>query len=87
MEREFEGTKNDIAGARSEIAALKGNLAVAEQNLLLSKARYAGGGGLSLEVLGAIQMVNQIKLAIEDANARMETDIFKLNRLNYSGAN
>ncbi len=87
MERDFEGTMNDIANSKSQIAALKNNLAVAEQNFLLSKARYAGGSGLSLEVLDAIQMVNQIKLAIEEANARMATDILKLNRLNYTGAN
>ena len=86
MERDFEGTSNDVANANSEIAALKKNLSVAEQNFLLSKARYAGGGGLSLEVLDAIQMINQIRLAIEEADARMKTDILKLNRLNYNGA-
>jgi outer membrane protein TolC len=59
---------------------------VAEQNLLLSKARYAGGSGLSLEVLDAIQMVNQIKLAIEEARSQLAVSVFKLNRLNYCGA-
>jgi outer membrane protein len=87
MERDFEGTRNDVANAESQIAALKSNLVVAEQNLLLSKARYAGGSGISLEVLDAIQMVNQIRLAIEEANARIATDILKLNRLNYTGVN
>lgn len=87
MERDFEGTMNDVANSKSQVVALKSNLVVAERNLLLSKSRYAGGSGLSLEVLDAIQMVNQIKLAIEEANARMATDILKLNRLNYAGAN
>lgn len=87
LERDFEGTRNDIENAESEIAALKRNLVVADQNLLLSRARYAGGSGSSLEVIDAIQMVNQIRLSIEEANARMETDILKLNRLNYSGDN
>jgi outer membrane protein len=87
MERDFEGTRNDVANAESQIAALKSNLVVAERNLLLSKARYAGGSGISLEVLDAIQMVNQIKLAIEEANARMASDILKLNRLDYTGVN
>jgi hypothetical protein len=58
----------------------------AEQNLLLSKARYAGGSGLSLEVLDAIQMVNQIKLVIEEALSQLAMSVFKLNRLDYSGA-
>lgn len=87
LERDFEGSRNDIENAESEIAALKRNLVVADQNLLLSRARYAGGSGSSLEVIDAIQMVNQIRLSIEEANARMETDGLKLNRLNYLGDN
>ncbi len=86
LDRDFEATRNDIARAGSEIEALKDNLVVAEQNYLLSKARYAGGSGLSIEVLSAIQMVNQIRLAIEETRAQMEISILKLNRLNYSGA-
>ncbi len=87
LERDFEGTRNDIENAESEIAALERNLVVADQNLLLSRARYAGGSGSSLEVIDAIQMVNQIRLSIEEANARMETDGLKLDRLNYLGDN
>lgn len=84
LERDFEMTRNDIARAQSLIQNLRENLVVAEQNYLLSKARYAGGSGLSFEVLDAIQSVNQIKLAIEEAKAQMEMSILKLNRLNYS---
>ena len=87
LDRDFDATKNDIARAGSEIEALQDNLVVAEQNYLLSKARYAGGSGLSIEVLSAIQMVNQIRLAIEETRSQMELSILKLNRLNYSGAN
>jgi outer membrane protein len=83
---DFRATRNTIDKASSEINALQRNLAVAEQNSVLSNARYAGGSGLSLEVLDAIRMVNQIKLAIEEARCEMTTNIFKLNRLNYSGA-
>ncbi|MGA9118502.1 MAG: TolC family protein, partial [Bacteroidota bacterium] len=86
LEHDFNTTRNNVERAKSEIAALQGNLLVAEQNLLLSKARYAGGSGLSLEVLDAIRMVNQIKLAFEEARFQMETGIFRLSRLNYSGA-
>ena len=82
----FQATKNDIARARSEIDAFKKNLVVAQQNYLLSKAKYAVGSGLSIEVLSAVQMVNQIRLAIEEARAQMEMSVLKLNRLNYSGA-
>ncbi|MGA3244934.1 MAG: TolC family protein [Bacteroidota bacterium] len=82
---EFRITRNGVERANAEIAALQNNLVVAEQNLLLSKARYAGGSGLSLEVLDAIQMVNQIKLAIEEARSQLAMSVFKLNRLNYSG--
>ncbi|MCL4509886.1 MAG: TolC family protein [Bacteroidetes bacterium] len=82
--RNFQATKNDIARAKSEIDALKKNLVVAQQNYLLSKAKYAVGSGLSLDVLDAIQKVNQIRLAIEEARAQMEMSVLKLNRLNYS---
>lgn len=87
LEREFEATVNQIEQADSEIAALERNLVVAQENMVLSKAQYAGGSGLSLDVLNAIQMVNQIRLSIEDTKATREMSILKLNRLNYSGAN
>ncbi|HET9131412.1 MAG TPA: TolC family protein, partial [Terriglobia bacterium] len=86
LRHEFTMTKNTIDKARSAILSLQENLTVAEQNLLLSKARYAGGSGLSLEVLDAIRMVNQIRLSIEESRSEMTTNILKLNRLNYSGA-
>ena len=86
LAHDFLITRNNINRARAEIAAFQRNLVVAEQNLMLSKARYAGGNGLSLEVLDAIQMVNQIKISIEEARSEMAMSIFKLNRLNYSGA-
>jgi hypothetical protein len=44
------------------------------------------GGSLSLEVLDAIQMVNQIKLVIEEARSQLAMSVFRPNRLNYSGA-
>lgn len=86
LEREFEATRNDIMRADSEIAALKRNLVIAKQNMILSKAQYAGGSGLSLDVLTAIQMVNRIRLSIEEARAARAMSILKLKRLNYSGA-
>ncbi len=86
IEHEFEITRNTIEQARSEIDALRANLSVAEQNFILAKARYAGGNGLSLDVLNAIQMLNQIRLAIEEAESQMEMAVLKLNRLNFSGA-
>ncbi len=82
---DFRMTRNSIERAGAEIAGLQQNLVVADQNLLLSRARYAGGTGLSLEVLDAIQSINQIKLAIEEARLELAQNIFKLNRLNYSG--
>jgi outer membrane protein TolC len=87
LEREFQSTRNEIASADSQIAALGKNLEVADQNLLLSRAQYAGGTGLSLEVLNAIQMVNQLRLSLEEVKAGREMSILKLNRLNYTGAN
>ncbi len=85
LELDFITTRNSVERAKSGIAALEHNLGAATQNLLLSKARYAGGSGLSLEVLDAIRMVNQIRLAIEEARYLRETGTIKLSRLNYSG--
>jgi outer membrane protein len=84
--KEFSITKNNVFRASHELNSLHHNLAVADQNLLLSKARYAGGSALSIEVLDAIQMVNQVQLAIEEARYQLAVNIFKLNRLNTSGA-
>ncbi len=86
FESDFMATRNSVERSQSAIGALQNNLSVAEQNLLLSRARYAGGSGLSLEVLDALRTVNQIQLAVEEARFQMQTGIFKLNRLNYSGA-
>jgi len=86
FEHDFEATRNNIIKAVNEIAALQNNLLVAEQNLLLSKSRYTGGSGLSLEVLDAIRMVNQIRLSVEEARFAQAMNVFKLNRINYSGA-
>ncbi len=86
FEREFESDKNDVMRANAQLVALRKNLAVAQKNMILSKAQYAGGTGTSLDVLNAIQMVNQIKLALEEASASRELGILKLNRINYSGA-
>ena len=85
LERQLELTLNQIAGLDAQIAALGNNLVVAEKNMLLSKAQYAGGIGISLDVLNAIQMVNQIRLALEEARASRELGVLKLNRINYSG--
>lgn len=85
LEHDFRTTRNNIDKAAAAIASLQNNLQVAEQNLILSKARYAGGSGLSLEVLDAIRTVNQIMLSIEEARFEQTTNIFKLSRLNYSG--
>ncbi len=86
LEREFQSTVNDIAQADSQILSLKKNLVVADNNMVLSKAAYAGGTGSSLDVLNAIQMVNQIRMALEEARASKAMSVLKLNRINYSGA-
>ncbi len=61
-----------------ELIELRANLSIAEENLLLSKARYAGGSGLSIEVLDAIQAASNIKILNRrsgsgDANRHLQT--------------
>lgn len=86
LEREFQSTLNDIVQADSQISALKKNLVVADKNMMLSKAEYAGGTGSSLDVLNAIQMVNEIRLTLEESRASRATSVLRLNRIDYSGA-
>lgn len=85
LEREFQSTLNDIAQADSQISALKKNLVVADNNMMLSKAEYAGGTGSSLDVLDAIQMVNQIRMALEESRASRAMSVLMLNRINFPG--
>jgi outer membrane protein TolC len=82
---QFTQARNDCQEANKELAALESNLSTAEQNLMLTKAKYAGAGGSSLEVLNAIQLINQIEMSMEETGTTILVSVFKMQRLNYSG--
>lgn len=83
---QFAQARNDYEQANAELISLESNLTTARQNYVLTKAKYAGGSGSSLEVLYAIQLINQIEMSIEETRATILVSAFKMQRLNYSGA-
>jgi len=83
---QFAQARNNYVQAETELESLESNLVTAQQNYILTKAKYAGGGGASLEVLNAIQLINQIEMSMEETRSTILVSEFKMQRLNYSGA-
>lgn len=86
LEAEFALSRNNYVQANKELKALTINLSTAQQDLVLSKAKYAGGGSSSIEVLDAIQSINDIEVSMEETKYTILVSAFKMRRLNYSGA-
>ncbi len=63
LSAETKRTVLQLARSRERLQALRRNSKMAEENFLLTKSRFAGGGGLSLEVLTAQQTLREVKLA------------------------
>ncbi|HUI30441.1 MAG TPA: TolC family protein [Candidatus Acidoferrales bacterium] len=82
---QFAQARNNYRQANKELELLESNLSTAEKNFALAKAKYAGGGGSSLEVLNAIQLINQIEMSMEETRNTIVLSAFKMQRLNYSG--
>ncbi|MFZ1081363.1 MAG: TolC family protein [Candidatus Kryptoniota bacterium] len=85
LESEFAQARNDYVQAKQQLNSLIANLSTAHQDLFLSKAKYAGGSGSSIEVLDAIQSINDTKLSIEETRNVISVSEFKMRRLNYNG--
>ncbi|MGC8595651.1 MAG: TolC family protein [Candidatus Kryptoniota bacterium] len=84
LEKEFEVARNEYLRSVDKLKALRKNLVVALKNLSLSQARYAGGNGSSLEVLDAIQLVNDVRMSIEETQADLQLSLAAMKRLNNS---
>lgn len=82
---QFAQARNDYRQANEELQSLDSNLSTAEQNFVLTRAKYAGGSGSSLEVLNAIQLINQIEISKEETRSLAIMSAFRMERLNYSG--
>lgn len=84
LKKEFDVARMAYLSSVDKLKALRQNLGVALKNLSLSQARYAGGNGSSLEVLDAIQLVNDIQLSIEETEADLQMSVIAMKRLNNS---
>lgn len=60
---EAKKTILQLARSRERLQAVRRTTRMAEENFLLTKSRFAGGGGLSLEVLAAQQTLREAKRA------------------------
>lgn len=82
---QFAQARNDYLQAENELESLGSNLSTAHDNFVLTKAKYAGGSGSSLEVLNAIQLINQIEMSMEETRNTILVSAFKMQRLDYDG--
>jgi outer membrane protein TolC len=82
---QFAQALNDYRQAKRELTTLESSLSTAEQNFILTRAKYAGGSGSSLEVLNAIQLMNQVRMAIEETKSTILMSTFRMQRFNYTG--
>ncbi|MBS1912236.1 MAG: TolC family protein [Bacteroidetes bacterium] len=70
-----------IARGRDRLVLIRATIADAEQNFLLTKSKYAGGGGSALEVLDAQQLLADNRLAELQTLAELQVLIARLERL------
>jgi len=70
-----------LARARDRLTALRVNVAKAEENFLLTKAKYAAGGTLALEVLTAQQLLTEFRLSELHTLAEIQSLVARLQRL------
>ena len=59
-----------MQGTLAMLWSLRGTVKTAEDNFVLTKAKFAGGGALSLEVLNAFQLLSDSRLAELQAQAQ-----------------
>ncbi len=81
LETEFAAARLRLLQSRKQLQALEENLSVARQGYDLLKAKYAGGGGSSIEVLDAIRLVHAIRLSIEETRGEIVQSVLAMRRL------
>lgn len=85
LSAQFAQALNNVKLGERLLLELESNLKAAGENFLLSKAKYAGGQGSSLEVLDAIQLLNNLQLSIEETRNDILANAYTLKRLNFDG--
>ena len=70
-----------LVRSRDRLTAIRLNVAKAEENFLLTKAKYAAGGTLALEVLAAQQLLTEFRLNELNTLAEIQSLVARLQRL------
>jgi outer membrane protein TolC len=55
--------QSQLDDARIRLRTIRETMKDADENFLLTKSKYAGGSGLAIEVLSALQMLTDIRLS------------------------
>ena len=71
-----------LAGARGRLLVLGENVSKTEESYILTKAKFASGGSLALEVLSAQQSLTDARLTRLQALADIQNIRARLERLN-----
>jgi outer membrane protein len=78
---EYQRARLQLSKSKERLSSIRSSLTFAEENFALTKAKYAGGGVLSLEVLSAHQMLADLKLEELETMAEMELLSAKLEQI------
>jgi outer membrane protein len=78
---EYRKTRLQVRRAEEALQSIQASLKSAEENYVLTKAKYASGGVLSLEVLSAQQMLTDLRLEELETTADVQLLYAKLEQI------
>jgi outer membrane protein TolC len=78
---EYQKTRLQLSKSDERLRSIRMSLKAAEENFALTKAKYAAGGVLSLEVLSAQQLLTELKLEELETTAEAELSLAKLEQI------
>ncbi|MEO5929554.1 MAG: TolC family protein, partial [Candidatus Kapaibacterium sp.] len=81
LQRQNVELRSRLARGRDRLTLIRATIADAEKNFLLTKSKYAGGGGSALEVLDAQQLLSDNRVAELQTLADLQALAAKLERL------
>ncbi|MEP7219595.1 MAG: TolC family protein [Bacteroidota bacterium] len=81
LQRQNAELRSRLARGRDRLTLIRATIADAEKNFLLTKSKYAGGGGSALEVLDAQQLLSDNRVAELQTLADIQALAAKLERL------
>jgi len=81
LQSEYGRTRLQLSLAQTRLGQIRSNLRTVEENYLLTKALFAGGKALSLEVLNAQQLLTETRLAELQTLTDIQMDAAKIRQL------